>query len=558
MGSVIISKIFGGLTKAGIYIRVSTSQQEDGTSPETQETRCRLAAEMAGYEIEPALIWQEQWTAIDLDRPKLNEARQAAQTGLISSLFVYSPDRLSREPVHLLMLLDELERCGVKLQFVEGISDSTPEGQLLMYVQGYAGQRERAQISERSMRGKEAVARSGRLPNGTNTGLFGYDYDRVKMVRTINETEAIAVRLMFQWASEGVNTYQIAKRLNELNIRTKKGCNWHPLAVGRVLRNCAYTGVQYYGVNRYRKVSNKKRTVTPRPESEVIRIEGFSPPIISQELFEVVGERLKVRQCQPTKSDRKYMMTGFSKCLKCGAPVVGASLQKGRYRYYRCRATVPTSTRPATCDALYIPADEFENLAWRTLTEAIRHPAVMVAELQDLFANGGGDIGEEIASLQREIRELRGQQRRLLELFQKAYIDEDLLAGQIGPLKALSDEKERALGVLEDQLRQKDDAAEVERRIIAVCREVSKRLDSLDYEGKRATFAAFGAKVEATRENMSMTVVVDPKVTTVTTIEQTLASVSNWSYTVVLKPNPERWPPRRKGSGRRSRKASGE
>ena len=121
------------------------------------------------------------------------------------------------------MLLDELERCGVKLQFVEGISDSNPEGQLLMHVQGYAGQRERAQISERSMRGKEAVARSGRLPNGTNTGLFGYDYDRIKKVRTINETEATAVRLMFQWASEGVNTYQIAKRLNELNSRTKKG-----------------------------------------------------------------------------------------------------------------------------------------------------------------------------------------------------------------------------------------------------------------------------------------------------------------------------------------------
>ena len=74
--------------KAGIYIRGSTSQQEDGTSPETQEARCRLAAEMADYEIDPALIWQEQWISIDLDRPKLNEARHAAQAGLISSLFV--------------------------------------------------------------------------------------------------------------------------------------------------------------------------------------------------------------------------------------------------------------------------------------------------------------------------------------------------------------------------------------------------------------------------------------------------------------------------------------
>ena len=219
--------------KAGIYVRVSTSQQEDGTSPETQEARCRLAADQAGYEVDFEFIWREQWTAIDMDRPKLNEARQAARAGLISALFVYTPDRLSREPVHLLMLLDELQQSGVGLHFVEGISDSTPEGQLLMYVQGYAAKRERAQIAERSMRSKEKVARSGRLPNGTNVGLFGYDYDKIKKIRTIKELEAATVRLIFQLASEGVNTYQIAKRLNVQGIRTKMGCYWHPLGVRR-------------------------------------------------------------------------------------------------------------------------------------------------------------------------------------------------------------------------------------------------------------------------------------------------------------------------------------
>ena len=77
-----------------------------------------------------------------------------------------------------------------------------------------------------------------------------------------------------------------------------------------------------------------------------------------------------------------------------------------------------------------------------------------------------------------------------------------------------------ALRALEEQLKQKDDAAEVERRIVAVCREVSEKLDSLGYEGKWATFAAFATKVNVTRDDMSMTVVLDPKVTTT---EQTLA-----------------------------------
>ena len=501
--------------KAGIYVRVSTSQQEDGTSPETQEARCRLAAEMAGYEVDPGSVWREQWTAIELDRPKLNEVRQAARAGRFSALIVYTPDRLSREPVHLLMLLDELQRHGVKLQFVEGISDSTPEGQLLMYVQGYAGQRERAQIAERTRRAKDAVARSGRMPNGTNAGLYGYDYDRANRVRTINETEAAIVRQMFQWALEGVNIYQIAKRLNDQGIKTKKSCYWHPLGVRRILKNSAFTGVQYYGVNQYRKVSNNKRTVTPRAPSEVIRMEGFSPPIISQELFDAVQGRFKVRQCTAIKSDRKYLMTGFSSCLKCGTPLTGASLMKGHYRYYRCRGTAPIASRPATCDARYIPAHELEDVAWRTLVDAVRDPAVLIAELQDHFATGGGDLGREMESLRRDILDLKGQQKRLIDLYQKAHIDQDLLEGQIGPLKALCDEKERALRVLEDQQRLKDDASEVEHRIIEVCRKVSDKLDTLDSEGKRATFAAFGVKVQATRDEMSMTVVVDPKVTTI-------------------------------------------
>ena len=46
--------------KAGIYVRVSTSLQEERTSPDTQEARCRLAAEQAGYEFGPALTGLEQ------------------------------------------------------------------------------------------------------------------------------------------------------------------------------------------------------------------------------------------------------------------------------------------------------------------------------------------------------------------------------------------------------------------------------------------------------------------------------------------------------------------
>ena len=43
--------------------------------------------------------------------------------------------------------------------------------------------------------------------------------------------------MMFEWASQGVSKFQIAFRLNELGIPTKRGCKWHPLGVGRILEN---------------------------------------------------------------------------------------------------------------------------------------------------------------------------------------------------------------------------------------------------------------------------------------------------------------------------------
>ncbi len=87
-----------------------------------------------------------------------------------------------------------------------------------------------------------------------------------------------------------MNIYQIAKKLNQMNVSTKMSCKWHPLTVKRILQNRAYTGVQHYGENRYRKVKGGKREITSRPKSEVITVEGFTSQLINPELYELVQE----------------------------------------------------------------------------------------------------------------------------------------------------------------------------------------------------------------------------------------------------------------------------
>ena len=517
--------------KAGTYARVSITQQADkGTSLATQLERCRAKAERMGYTVEDEFVWSDTRSGEDPESAALDSMLKAVRQRLVDAVFVYTSDRLSRDPLHLLVVVQEFQDAGVLLEFVDGKLEDTPEGRLVLYVQGYAAQKERRQIAERTMRGKEAVARSGRLPCGSGAELLGYDRDLITKLRTINEAEAQVVMMIHQWFAGGMSKHRIACRLNEMNIPTKKGCRWYPLTVGRVLTNRAYTGVQNYGEYRYRKVKGGKIEVTRRPESEVIRIEGFTPQIIDPALFELVQERLASPQAKKTRAENQYLLTGFAKCLLCGSPIVGACLNK-KYRYYRCRGTTPTSVRPAVCNARYIRADDFEEFVWRRTSEILLDPDILVSEFRRHFATGGGDTGQEMAKLRREIRDLRSQQMRLLELRGRDVIDQDLLELRIGPLKALCDEKERSLRVLEEQERLQDDAADMERRIVGQCLKLAERLGNLDFEGKRAMFAALGLKVEATRDDVSITVVLDPKFTTT---ERTLACSSGSAYSFVI------------------------
>lgn len=150
---------------------------------------------------------------------------------------------------------------------------------------GYVGKREREYISRRTMKGKDSVARSGRLSCGGP--LFGYDYDPVLKKRTINEKEAAVVRRMFQWAFEVVSPYQIGLWLEESGIRGPRGGVLEARSVTRMLRSRSYAGLDVYRENRVVGSAGQKRIITPRDKSEVIEIVGFTPPVISmEELFE--------------------------------------------------------------------------------------------------------------------------------------------------------------------------------------------------------------------------------------------------------------------------------
>jgi site-specific DNA recombinase len=138
--------------RAAIYVRVSTPGQErDGTSLETQEQECLAHAIGKRFAVAPESVYREVFTGADLfDRPALSRLREALRRRDFDLLIVHSIDRLSRDPVHVGVILAEADYHEVAVEFVTEDLDNSDEGQLIRFVRGYAAKVERVKFRERS------------------------------------------------------------------------------------------------------------------------------------------------------------------------------------------------------------------------------------------------------------------------------------------------------------------------------------------------------------------------------------------------------------------------
>ena len=84
-------------TRAALYLRVSTTRQEEGYSLETQEAGCRAYAAQHGLDVDEAHVYQEVFTGVELwERPQLTRLREAIHRQQIDAVICYAIDRLAR------------------------------------------------------------------------------------------------------------------------------------------------------------------------------------------------------------------------------------------------------------------------------------------------------------------------------------------------------------------------------------------------------------------------------------------------------------------------------
>ena len=499
--------------RAGIYLRVSTREQgEHGTSLDTQREVLLEAATRDGCIVEPGHIWEDMQSGATMRRSGLQEMLVSVSRGEIQRLYFYVQDRLSRDPLDGLLIARECGLAGVDMYTKDGLVDQSEIGQLIQHVRGFGASQERRAILERTQRGKWKTAEDGHWPDGNGRGLYGYDWDLVTKTRVINEEEAYWVRMQFNWALEGLNRNRITKRLRDAGVRTKGGILFHHEAVGRLLRNPAYSGVQFFGTRKTATLPDGRKVTEFRNPSETKRVDTFTPAIITEELFDAVQKKLGVSQPRGKKDGPRYLLTGLVKCASCGGSVVGSMRARGR-GYYRCNSTFNYVNRPKSCEERYIRAEQLEPLVWDMVSSAIRDPDILIAEIKKASGDAGGNQQKEIDKLTQQLKELKAKQYRLLQLFGEGFVDQGMLESQLKPIKTMCGEKEATLAGLQEQQRRRDNVGEVEEIVRKYCAQVEEKLDAAGFDEKREVFAAFGVRMEATVDDLSVFMDVDPTVT---------------------------------------------
>ncbi len=441
-----------------IYARVSTDRQKE------QETIASQTAALLEHAASQNWTVPNEWRFLDegysgasLVRPGLDGLRDRLAEGQIDTVLVLSPDRLSRKYAYQILLAEEFHRHGAEVVFVKSPPAATPEERLLTQVQGMIAEYERAQIIERTRRGKRHRARQGSV-NVLSGAPYGYRYVKKSDIGNayfeVIETEAAVVRMVYQmYTVRHLSIHAITRSLNDQGIATRRGkSRWKHSVVWGILRNPAYVGRACFGKTECRPRRRMTRPgrqrggyVNPsgvhqsRPRQDWIEIPV--PALIDETVFAIAQERLETnKHFSQRRTITPTLLQSLLVCQRCGYSLcrTSSSSKQGRRFYYRCIGKDAfRQLKHAICDSPTIRQDYLDGVVWDEVIRLLEDPALLQAEITRRLeaAKQADPTQQRQQHLLREQARLAQSIERLLTAYQDSLLSLDELRRRIEPLR---------------------------------------------------------------------------------------------------------------------------
>jgi site-specific DNA recombinase len=429
--------------RVACYVRVSTDRQQRAQTINQQLSQLKAyIASQTGWEIREEHIFRDDgYSGARLDRPGLDALRDQAAQAAFDLVLITAPDRLARKYVHQMIVLEELERRGIRVVFIDRPPSDDPHEQLVVQIRGAVAEYERTLIADRMRRGRQAKLRSGQLLPWTRPP-YGYrlhpEQPRNPALVAIDPAAAAIVQEVYAaYADEGLTLHALAVRLTAGRVPSPTGkAIWSASTLHGILTNPAYMGQATSG--RFRTIPARGRrsalgalgrgmAVQARPSEEWIRI--AVPALVTAEQFAAVQRRLATNQQFARRSTtHPYLLRGLVSCGMCRLSCTGRGghWAGDRYRYYQCRGklTAVATGRAERCTARFIPAAQLDAVVWADLCAILQHPEVLTAELAR--ARGGAWVPGELRRRRETLRGAQASVTRQRERLLEAYLAEAL------------------------------------------------------------------------------------------------------------------------------------
>jgi site-specific DNA recombinase len=514
-----------------MYVRVSTQRQAQTQTIEQQLHLLREYSQKQGWEWNEEHIFRDDgYSGASLRRPGLDRLRDQVRNATFDRVLITEPSRLARKYVHQMLLMEEFERGGCQIEFLDQPMSHNPHDQLLVQIRGAVAEYERSLIAERMRRGRLQKYRAGLLLPWT-VPPYGYRVDpsrpRDPAGVRVEPAEAAVVAEMFErYQREHQSLVGLTKHLMSQKIPNPRGkMRWNQATVRGILSNPVYTGTVFLGRYRVARARHRQSALRPvgheqggHPATGPHEWEAVAqvPVIVTQAQFDLVQSKFAQNQqyARRNNTTHPYLLRALVSCGACHLSCTGRyrSGKAGVYAYYTCRGKghPVISCRDEKCRSRFIPAGQLDELVWQDLCEVLTHPQTIAEALQR--AQGGQWLPQELQARRENLRKARVSLTQQTERLTDAYL------AAVLPLEEYQRRRleleQRQIGIaeqarqLEVSVGRHDELAGMVQSIEAFCQRVQQGLASASFEQKRHLIELLIDRVIVTNEEVEIRYVI--------------------------------------------------
>jgi site-specific DNA recombinase len=332
--------------RTAIYNRVSTERQTLAQTIEQQVERLTAHVHAQGETLRAEDIFRDDgYSGATLNRPGLDRLRDRIKEAALDRVVFASPDRLARNYVHQMVLLEEFEQAGCRVEFLDQPLGQDPQDHLLVQIRGAVAEYERTLIADRMRRGRQMKLQAGLLLPWT-VPPYGYrlhpDRPRDPAGVQIEPTEGAVVQELFvRYLEDGGTLLRLAKDLLQRGMKSPRGNpRWSTASLHGLLSNPAYTGKLYVG-RTHARPARIRRSAT-HPLGKPAHSQASTPPetwtfvtnipaLVSQDVFDRVQAKLALNKQRASRNNKahRYLLRALVSCGVCQSACIARTTKHG-------------------------------------------------------------------------------------------------------------------------------------------------------------------------------------------------------------------------------------